>query len=102
MTPPGGPDVEDPTAGPDRPRTSLAELRRLVAGPGVPPGRRGRGPPIGPGRARPRDELHRHLAVLRPGDERMPARGRAPGGPARQLPARLQARPLRPGALRLL
>ncbi len=41
-----------------------------------------RGDPLGPRRARPGDELHRHLALLRPGDERVPARRRAAGRPA--------------------
>ncbi len=57
---------------------------------------------VGPGRARPGHELHRHLAVLRAGDERMPARRGAPGRPPRQLSPRDQARPVRPGPLRLL
>ena len=45
--------------------------------------------------ARLRHELHRHLALLRPRHERVPARRRPARRAARPLPARHEARPLR-------
>ena len=70
---------------PNRPATPVAELRRFVARAGVPPGRPRRGVAVRPRGARPRHELHRHLAVLRPRPERVPARHR----PARRAAGQL-------------
>src|SRR4051812_3709771 len=72
-----------PPARPHRSPASRPELRRVVARGGVPADRPERGVQGRPRRARPRDELHRHLAVLRARHVGGDARPGAEGHPAR-------------------